>query len=345
MALPLTGITTTIVKNLIGVNSNSVGDMITRALSGGVTDGTYMRAFDFSAPNEGDLIANAKPFWNIYSNESPGEWRLGSQATDTVWFRLKRGYDNLRYAMHLGGFRGYDHSAVAPNPFGFSLSYAKGAAGSSTTVSMIAKIKLGSYNWSKINGVTHCKCLIYQGATLVYTSSVKPINTTNTFINFENVSFTVSTASVATYNYTTKIVLCQSDGNELGVLPQTGEGVISIIAAVENIVAVTIAGNARVFTLGSTLIGSGSIYATGTYDSRFGISANERTLNSITYQLKNKTTNAIESTLTVTSFNAYESPIVLDYYVTGNQETFYASWGDRLTPSGTQYLVVTMEYI
>lgn len=274
MALTTTGITTTIVKNAIGLNSNSVGDLVTRASTGGVSDGTYMRAFDFSAQNEGDLIANAKPFWNIYSNESPGEWRLGSQSTDTVWFRLKRGYDNLRYAMHLGGFRGYDHSAMEPIPFGFSLSYAKGDAGSSTTVSMIAKIKLGSYNWGKINGVTHCKCLIYQGATLVYTSSVQPINTTNTFINFENVSFTVSTASVATYNYTTKIVLCQSNGNELGVLPQTGEGTISIIATVANTIAVTIAGNARVFTLGSTLIGSGSIYASGTYDSRFGISAN-----------------------------------------------------------------------
>lgn len=107
----------------------------------------------------------------------------------------------------------------------------------------------------------------------------------------------------------------------------------------------TISGNGRVFTLGSTSIFNGSIYAIGTYDSRFGISANERTLDSITYELKNKTTNAIESTLTVTSFNAYESPIVLDFYVTGNQEAFYASWGDRLRPSGTQYLLVTMEYI
>lgn len=50
--------------------------------------------------------------------------------------------------------------------------------------------------------------------------------------------------------------------------------------------------------------------------------------------------------MTVTTFNGYESPIVLDYYVTGNQETFYASYGNgRLTPSGTQYLVVTMEYV
>ena len=90
----------------------------------------------------------------------------------------------------------------------------------------------------------------------------------------------------------------------------------------------------------------GSIYASGTYNSLFGISADGRTLNSITYSIYNSTTNALVSQTTVTSFNAYEYPTVLDIYNNGDGETFYASFGNgRPTPSAGQYLSVLMEYI
>lgn len=44
------------------VNSNSVGDMITRALSGGGIDGTYMRALIFRLKTKVDLIADTSHF-------------------------------------------------------------------------------------------------------------------------------------------------------------------------------------------------------------------------------------------------------------------------------------------
>ena len=73
---------------------------------------------------------------------------------------------------------------------------------------------------------------------------------------------------------------------------------------------------------------------------------NYRTLNSITYTIYNSTTNAIVSQSTVTSFNAYEYPTVLDIYANGEQETFYASYADgRPIPGAGQYLSVWMEYI
>ena len=355
MALPLTGITTTIVKQAIGLASDNVGQLCIKAASGGIMTTTepsnynsaFMVAENGGGINDGALISNAKPFWNIWSDESPGEWQLPGNFGEPVWFRLKRGYDNARYAFKLGSFRGYDHAAMEPTPFGFSRTFTKGAAGSSTTFDAALKIKLGSYNWGKLSGVTHCKCLTYDsGGVLISTSSVQPINNTNTFITFDNVQFTVSTASIASFTWTSKIALCNSVGDILGVLPITGIATVEIVAAAVNTLNVTIAGNPKVFATGSTLIGGGSIYANGTYNSYFGISADGRTLTSITYSIYNSTTNALVSQTTVTSFNAYEYPTVLDIYKNGESETFYASYGNgRPIPSAGQYLVILMEYI
>ena len=357
MALPLTGITTTIVKQAIGLASDNVGQLCIKAASGGIMTTTepsnynsaFMVAENGGGINDGALISSAKPFWNIWSDESPGEWQLPGNFGEPVWFRLKRGYDNARYAFKLGSFRGYDHAAMEPTPFGFSRTFTKGAAGSSTTFDAALKIKLGSYNWGKLSGVTHCKCYTYDSSNnLISQSTHLPINTSNNFITFGNVSFTVSTASIATYEWTTKIVLCNSIGDDLAVLPVYGTIVVEIVAAVVNTLQVTIAGNPKVFQTGSTLRGGGSIYASGTYNSSFGISADGRTLNSITYSIYNSTTNALVSQTTVTSFNEYEYPTVLDIYNNnnGNEETFYASFGSgRPTPSAGQYLSVYMEYI
>lgn len=355
MALPLTGITTTIVKQAIGLASNNVGELCIKAASGGIMttnepsnyNSAFMVAENGGGINDGALISSAKPYWNIWSDESPGEWQLPGNFGEPVWFRLKRGYDNTRYAFRLGTFRGYDHAAMEPTPFGFLRTFTKGAAGSSTTFDAALKIKLGSYNWGKLSGVSHCMCLTYDSNNnLISSSVVMPINTTNQFITFENVQFTVSTASIASYTWTSKIALCNSVGDVLGVLPTTGVATVKIVAAIVNSLNVTIAGNQKVFQTGSTLIGGGSIYANGTYNSSFGISANYRTLNSITYMIYNSSTNEVVSQTTVTSFNAYEYPTVLDIYANGEQETFYASYGSgRPTPGAGQYLSVFMEYI
>lgn len=356
MALPLTGITTTIVAQEIGLASNNVGDLCIRSAVGGVMttsesvnfNSAFMVAENGGGVNDGALISSAKPFWNIWSNESPGEWVLPGDSEEPVWFRLKRGHDNIRYAFRLGAFRAYDHAAMEPTPFGFLRTFTKGAAGSSTTFDAALKIKTGNYNWAKAPlGGTHCMCLTYDsGGVLVSQSAHQPIDTSNNFITFSNVSFTVSTASIATYKWTSKIALCTSVGDILAMLPVTGSVVIEVVAAVVNTLKVTIAGNPKVFATGSTLIGGGSIYASGTYNSAFGISANWRTLDSITYTIYNSSTNAVVSQTTVTSFNAYEYPTVLDIYGNGEQETFYASYGNgRPTPGAGQYLGVYMEYI
>ena len=337
----------------------SVADLVCLAKTGGVDlsdytgrTGTEKSAFLVNgavggAATDGRLVTGAEPYWNKWANNSPGLWYLPASSDDPVYFGLKKDASNQCY-IDFADFSLHDLDAPEPTPFGLSRTYQKGAAGSSATFDAVLKITTSNYNWAKSPTLaTHCKCLTYDaGGTLISQSTHLPIDTSNNFITFENVSFTVSTASIATYEWTSKIALCTSAGDILAMIPVTGVVIIEIVAAVVNILKVTIAGNPKVFTTGSTLIGGGSIYASGTYNSSFGISANGRTLSSITYSIYNSTTNALVSQTTVTSFNAYEYPTLLDFYNNGDGETFYASFGNgRPTPSAGQYLNVTMEYI
>ena len=338
------------------VETRSVGDLVALAKVGGTTvpgrTPAVKSAFAISevgsGVNDGALIAGAEPFFNVWADKSPGEWVLPASSDDPVNFRLKRKFDGIKYGFDLQDYAFHDIEAPAPTPFGLTRTFTKGAAGSSVTFDAVLKITTGNYNWSKSPLLaTHCKCLTYDaGGLFVSESTQQPIDTSGNLITFSNVSFTVSTASVATYEWTSKIALCNSVGDILAMLPVTGSVVIEVVADVVNTLKVTIAGNPKVFATGSTLIGGGSIYANGTYNSSFGISANGRTLDSITYTIYNSSTNAVVSQTTVTSFNAYEYPTVLDIYGNGEQETFYASYGNgRPTPGAGQYLGVYMEYI
>ena len=330
------------------VDTRDLGTLCARARSGGSGGYAFSVVANGGALNDGYLINGAEPCFNKWADRSPGEWVLPSSYESPVLLRLKRKFDGLRYGFDLQDFALHDIQAPAPTPFGLTQTFNKGAAGSSITFDAVLKIKTGNYNWAKAPlGGTHCLCLTYNsGGVLVSQSTHQPIDTSNNFITFSNVSFTVSTASVATYEWTSKIALCNSVGDILAMLPVTGSVVIEVVAAAVNTLKVTIAGNPKVFATGSTLIGGGSIYANGTYNSLFGISANGRTLNSITYTIYNSSTNGIVSQSTVTSFNAYEYPTVLDIYANGEQETFYASYGNgRPIPGAGQYLGVLMEYI
>ena len=330
------------------VDTRDLGTLCSKAKTGGTGGYAFSIVENGGALNDGYLINGAEPCFNKWADKSPGEWVLPSSYESAVLFRLKRKFDGLRYGFDLQDFALHDIEAPAPIPFGLSQTFNKGAAGSSITFDAVLKIKTGNYNWAKSPlGGTHCMCLTYDsGGVIVSQSTHQPIDTSNNFITFSNVSFTVSTASVATYEWTSKIALCNSVGDILAMLPVTGSVIIEVVAAAVNTLKVTIAGNPKVFQTGSTLIGGGSIYANGTYNSSFGISANGRTLSSITYTIYNSTTNAIVSQTTVTSFNAYEYPTVLDIYANGEQETFYASYGNgRPIPGAGQYLSVLMEYI
>jgi len=99
-------VTITDIKNTIGLNSTGLWDLVTRARTGGVNS----RAFN---TGDGYLIKDARPFWNIYSNESPGEWAPQKEAEGPLTFRMKTDSSGkLRASM--GDFRGYNHNSSAP---------------------------------------------------------------------------------------------------------------------------------------------------------------------------------------------------------------------------------------
>ena len=355
MALSTTNIYTELISNTIALASNDVGELVAKAKTGGSGGYAFSIVETGGGVNDGYLFKSysstetsfAEPYWSIWANNSPGEWVLPATSTDPVEFRLKRDEGGLKYCYRLGNFREYEHNSYAPLPAGLYSTYAK-KTGGSVNVSAALKIKLGSYDWRKLDAsATHCKCKIYasDGTTEIHSSSVMALTTDNKFITFLNVDFVVSTGSVMTYNYISKISICNSLGDELGVLPVFGSIVIDIVAEPDNLIKVIIAGNHKVFQTTSPILqGGNSYYTNGTYNSMFGISANHRILQSITYQLLNKTTNAVESALVVTSFDPYEAPTMLDIYANGDAETFYTS-SSRVSPSTTQYLVMTMEYI
>ena len=355
MALGTTSIYTELVSDTIALASNDIGELCAKAKTGGSGGYAFSIVETGSGINDGYLFKSytstttsfATPYWNVYANNSPGEWVLPTSSSDPVEFRLKRDESGQRYCFKLGNFREYEHTSYAPISAGLSRTYAK-TIGGSVTVSAALKIKLGSYDWRKLDvSATHCKCKIFQsdGTTEVHSSSVMPLTTDNKFITFSNVDFVVSTGSVRTYKYISKISICNSIGDELCVLPEFGSIDIDIVDVPNNLIKVIVAGNHKVFTTSSPILQSGgSYYTNGTYNSSFGISANHRILQSITYMLYNKTTNAVEGTTVVTSFDAYESPTILDVYFNGDAETFYTS-SSRVSPSASQYLVMTMEYI
>ena len=340
----------------LNVETRSVGDLVALAKVGGTTvpgrTPAVKSAFAISevgsGVNDGALIDGAEPFFNVWADKSPGEWVLPASSDDPVNFRLKRKFDGIKYGFDLQDYALHDIEAPTPTPFGLTRTFTKGAAGSSVTFDAVLKIKTGNYNWAKSPILaTHCKCFTYDGGgVLVSQSAAQTIDITNNFITFNNVSFTVSTASIATYEWTSKIALCTSVGDVLAMIPVTGSVVIEVVAAIVNVVRVTVAGNPKVFSMGAALQDGGSLYASGTYNSAFGISADGRTLDSITYTIYNAADNSIASQTTVTTFNAYEHPTTLDIYSNGDGETFYGSYGNgRPTPGSGQYLNILMEYI
>lgn len=116
-ALGNTNISIGTVQSALGVYStSSLGALIAKASIGGVGGYAFFiyETRDLNAnQQDGYLIAGARPFWNIFSNKIPAEW---DYSTGAMELRLKRNAlnNNGGYDFRLHDFRGYDHSAIAP---------------------------------------------------------------------------------------------------------------------------------------------------------------------------------------------------------------------------------------
>lgn len=105
MAFGTTDISFTAVRTAINFSASyDLTDLIGDAATGG----TGGKAFDTT----GYLIADALPYWNIWSWGIPAEWDYSNGPME---LRLPRNADaTLGYDYRLGGFRKYDHTAAAP---------------------------------------------------------------------------------------------------------------------------------------------------------------------------------------------------------------------------------------
>lgn len=142
MTLPITGITTTIVKNAIGKSSNNIGDLVASAKSGGLSG--YAFNISENGGTNGELIDGSKPYFNIFSTNSPSIWyKSGS----IIKCKLKNSSLDLtkNYSFSLGDFRGYEHFAL-PITFDIGASYYSGES----KIKFIGVIDTGDFNWSTV---------------------------------------------------------------------------------------------------------------------------------------------------------------------------------------------------
>ena len=209
--IPNNNVGITDVRQTLGLSNteqwNSLGWLCAGARSGGKSGSAFNIVENGASNVDGLLIDGAEPYFNIWSNESPGQWRLPLfPETDYVRFELKRENENSRkYCYKLGAFRAYEHKATPASAMNISQTYYTGQP--IITARYLPSCDLGSYDWKKIQGATHCKIVVDGG----YVSSIKPI--VKGFIKFDGeIVITVSGQNTATYRYANQISLCNSVG-------------------------------------------------------------------------------------------------------------------------------------
>lgn len=184
MALPTTGITTTIVKQAIGLASNNVGELCTKASIGGVAGRAFkirLNENDVEMPSAlplRDLIPGSKPYWNIYSAKSPGEWYKSGGGTVQGEFKFRLGnipeYGTTDPDFSLGDFREYDHSAVPASVTDHLPIYIVRGDSGNNPATTYWNANLGSYKFENSMGALPCKLgiALYKGTTLLAQGTV-----------------------------------------------------------------------------------------------------------------------------------------------------------------------------
>ena len=165
MAIPMTGVTTTLVSQTIGVGSNDVGVLCSVAASGGImtthADETkrFSSAFKIRENQTacpaglelGELIPGAVPKHNIWSTNSPSEFYREANLTMSVMhcrLRNSRVPDitpmRNAYVHKLDLYAGYNHSASAPHIDVASSFYG------ANKLRLQIKVSYGDYNWDNV---------------------------------------------------------------------------------------------------------------------------------------------------------------------------------------------------
>lgn len=198
-------------------------ELSTRAKSGG--KGGY--AFDIvengSIREDGYLIQDAEPYWNIFSNESPGYWALSYEISLYLKFRLKVDSSN-RYRVSIGDYAGYDPNSEPPTIESTTVAGLNG-----TSYDVVISANTGSYDWRKVGKLQDYAALVEvrsNGTINSVFSTPEPLRMGN--IHFKN-HISISAATVGTYKLGFAIgTYYQGDFNPQALLPCEGELEIAV---------------------------------------------------------------------------------------------------------------------
>lgn len=233
MKLPGSDISIMDVRNCIGCPSTDLGTLCAKAETGGeggyafkIKENGYGTSIG-SLITDSDGLPSALPYWNIWSNSSPGRWVLPLENnTDPLMFELKRDSSN-RYRFALGDFRNYDHEATPPMAPNAVVNLRQNQS-TTSGYDVVMKCDTGSYDWTKVTGATHYKVVVFDGAfdKFLFQGNIAPLgSTTATYVTVKN----VNTNGVYTKDYDTGIFLCGKDGYERGLIPLLGKFTLNVI--------------------------------------------------------------------------------------------------------------------
>ena len=174
---------------------------------------------------DSDGYPSAYPYWNIYSNSSPGQWRLPGANGAPVYFELKRDSTNA-YRYNLEDFDGYNPDALPPSMDDIHATFQQNVSVSNVEI-MAHTVSLGSYDWTKLGGISKMRVWVddsaYTGVSV--TSDPITIGSGNPVIKIN----TLVTTGVFTYDLPMYIMLCDSTGADIATLPIKGTFTVETI--------------------------------------------------------------------------------------------------------------------
>lgn len=149
--LPSNDVSIMLVRNAIGCPSVDLGTLCAKAKIGGKGGFAFGIKENGGTAKDGYMIADSLPYWNIYSNESPGHWTFGHDtnlpAIQPLVMRLKLDASN-NYMFSLGSFGGYNHEALPPEIPDVLVSGLNG-----TSYDVMVRCKTGDYDWHKVSNL------------------------------------------------------------------------------------------------------------------------------------------------------------------------------------------------
>ena len=333
------------VKLTIGCASDDLGTLCAKAKTGGRGGFAFSVVENGGTVNSGELLADSTPYWNLYSNESPGEWKSALSADGPLVMELKRFLNDRSqgYGFGLHHFDGYNHNSAAPFPGGQELEFTEGAGSGQVSYTLTLKPNTGNYNWTKIAGATLFQARIYNGNILLAQSTPVAISAGTATIS---ITLNVNTTNPGKFTYKTRLYIGSgsvNDFNSLGYIPVEGAIVITIKPKPVLSAFVRVSGRVNVFSVQDGVISNNTCRYSALYRQSSGVTTDGKTLRRMTYNWGTAEEGNLGS-LVVTSFNFREEPSYLRSYPPGDNTETFTSDPSRVPAAFKSSYAVTYEY-